>query len=1140
MAVEEKDSLYLTGATAGPQHEDTEDFPNQSLGPSNTKCPEKYFSATDSAMDCDSEELSNDLGHTTLIRENYAYLVKQIQPQLFHHLLEPYLRDSIEDQPGKLKQSRALLDVLMRSPRKFFNQFCKVIAGIHPAIFEVLKKRKPTTEESACYLKPFCDKLRQGILLKGSVTDNDIDKRIDLDTQFVPLKLVDISKQENRPTQSQNVPHYLRNEDSTILDYYQYNLEHIQAKDIDIKDILPEEAVGKSILITGRAGVGKSTLIQFLNRQWAKEKWGRSHTAVFLLNLRKLVHFQSQVNLSELFGFHAEYVPASHDSHPPAVQWLEKNMEKVVIFTDGIDEVADFSRLFKYTRELSLDSRATPLEWCINLMRRNVLQDSTLFLISRPFSALQKLKNDLQIDVFGLVPENIMHFVELNVNLRRQSVVKETLLRNPVLLSISSITFYCGALAKIFEEDENVDVSGLTTYTRITAFILTQLAARRGKSEMASLVLSDHLAKCLPHLAALAYRGLSVDSEKLTRLVFEERDFSATRFSHEEIQQARETGLLICRDVKDQVNDTETSQAEFVHLSIQEILAAAHLLKSDVHNVESYLPDATEIGRLNMSQLFLFGLALDTENKHVAEINKGVMTEAHGKVRNDQRKEIKNLLLKHFHLLSDKEVLTQFDTLQIVQTAYESQRPDVARLVGARVAPDSAIRLFSMHLTAVDMKALFFVLQYSSIEQIVFQDVAIDNASAWEIKKHIPQLPNLRSLCLINNGLSEGAMSYISDAVKAAKGLTHLVLVNKQITGKGMKYLAEAVNSNTTLNTLQLWKSTFTAKDMEWFSSTIRKHLRHLQLLTNHLPDEAVRHLANAIKNNPVFEHLVLSISALSVESMQYPSTGIRKSTSLKTVHMQDATILASGMKDLFDAISSSTSLNNLILENLQLTDESMEYLSGAIVATTSLKELTLANNQITDKGINQLSDGIKRTKSLSSLILEDNVLTSQGMRDFSCAIRDSTTLQHLHLSNNQVSNNGMRFLASALGSTRCLTELVYVNNQITTEGMKHLSAALKSPQSVNKVFLGGNHLNDGGMEHLLDAIATTKSLSSLILFDNNVTEERLKSVRWNCGRNTRPMIIETVKALQMSKKGARTQFEMFAARFNHIELTFM
>ena len=481
-------------------------------------------------------------------------------------MLPPYLRHSIDEDMKKKEKSRALLDILMISPKEYYDEFCEIIAGLHPTIFQLLKERNPTSQESGRYLEPFCDKLRQGILSMGrNLTDNDIDPKIDLDTQFVSLKL----KHQHNPTQRLKKPSYFENEDNIAPNYYEYNLDHSGGKDLAIEEIIPEESAGKGILITGRAGIGKSTLIQFLNRQWAKKHWATSHTVVFLLNLRRLVHIQSKVTLGELFGMYAEYTLDPPDSSQPSVEWLKNNQEKILLFTDGIDELADLSRLFRDTRKLPIDKEGTPLEWCINLMRRNVLQQSTMLMISRPFKGLEELQYDVHIDVLGLVPEKVMQFVELNVRKARQEVVKDTLRQNPVLLSICSITFYCAALSKIFEEDEKVDVSGLTTYTRITAFILSRLAARRGKSETASLVLSDHLAKCLPHLAALAYRGLSGDTEKLTRLVFEGRDFIATKFSHKEIQQARETGLLVCRDMKDPMNETETKlQAEFVHLSM--------------------------------------------------------------------------------------------------------------------------------------------------------------------------------------------------------------------------------------------------------------------------------------------------------------------------------------------------------------------------------------------------------------------------------------------------------------------------------------------------------------------------------------------------------------------------------------------
>ena len=350
---------------------------------------------------------------------------------------------------------------------------------------------------------------------------------------------------------------------------------------LDIDEIISKPSRGTSTLIKGRAGVGKSTLTQYLIRQWAKDQWESTKTCVFLLNLRKLVHVQRDVTLTELLGMYAEYVTETPDPNQPSLQWLKNNAHNMMILTDGIDELPDVGPLLKRTPKLTLtdDTKATPLDWCINLMQNNILQDCTKVLISRPFEDLKKLPCDRVIDVLGLTQEKIMEFIEKNVKRCRRDNVRDTLVGNPVLLSVCSITFYCAALCRVLEVNSDIKGKALNTYTRITAYLIMGLAARKSSEGASCFFMSELLQQCLPYLAALAHRGLMQSKNGLTQLVFSEEDLRATGISQEGMREAKRSGLLTYSKYKDPENPHHQKlQAQFIHLSVQEFLAAARMI----------------------------------------------------------------------------------------------------------------------------------------------------------------------------------------------------------------------------------------------------------------------------------------------------------------------------------------------------------------------------------------------------------------------------------------------------------------------------------------------------------------------------------------------------------------------------------
>ena len=106
-------------------------------------------------------------------------------------------------------------------------------------------------------------------------------------------------------------------------------------------------------------------------------------------------------------------------------------------------------------------------------------QTLTHSIFCRPFADLIHIQQNLSdpsqkvmlAELMGLTRERVMEFVERNAHEARRKFIKETLNKNPILLSVSAITFYCAALCQVFGDLDGVPVK-LSTYTQITAYIM--------------------------------------------------------------------------------------------------------------------------------------------------------------------------------------------------------------------------------------------------------------------------------------------------------------------------------------------------------------------------------------------------------------------------------------------------------------------------------------------------------------------------------------------------------------------------------------------------------------------------------------------------------------------------------------------
>ena len=675
--------------------------------------------------------------HKDVLQKNHVCLVNELNPDLFLHLLEPCLGqtcvDSIRDQQTVKDKSRKLLWLLGTVPREKYDFFCKVIAGLYPMTFKVLKGRQAEKEELDFYLQSYNIELRKSVLTVGNVPDTEIDEPIDLDTQYVKLVLQDISEEQAEFGEDILPAVYLR------------NLENQEGQEgLDIDEILPKPSGGTSTLLKGRAGVGKSTLTQYLTRQWAKGQWASSKTCVFLLNLRKLVHVNRDITFTQLLGTYAEYVVDGPDQNEPPLQWIKNNAHNMIIFTDGVDELSDLGPLLRRTPKLNLteDTKATPLDWCLNLMQKKILQDCTKVLISRPFEDLKKLPCDRVIDVLGLTQEKIMEFIEKNVETSRWRIVQDTLVCNPVLLSVCSITFYCAALCKVLEANSNIHKISLNTYTRITAYLIMCLAARKASEKATCLFLSDSLRRCLPYLAALAHSGLMQSQNGLTQLVFSEADLRATGISHEGMREAKQSGLLTYSKCKDPENPhRQKLQAQFIHLSVQEFLAAARMVVPGAEWTEQEFK-LSKPGQFNMRNIFAFGLAFDKTNMNIIDIEVAVNQK---KTSSSVENTVESQMLKMFEQISERANSDKEAFFQALLIAYESQRKDLARKLAEKVIINGQLKIYNLHMNAVDVMALCFMLQEASLEGLDFNVSSFDAASATEIRNLLINSNSLKS-----------------------------------------------------------------------------------------------------------------------------------------------------------------------------------------------------------------------------------------------------------------------------------------------------------------------------------------------------------------------------------------------------------
>lgn len=108
---------------------------------------------------------------------------------------------------------------------------------------------------------------------EGHSVDHSIDERINLDTHFIPLRIVENKK-------------FHPDEVGMMDKYLSYLERYDKHQDVDMDNLIEGLEGGGVMVIQGRAGVGKTTLVQKLARKWAKNMWSQKYGAVFIYSMR--------------------------------------------------------------------------------------------------------------------------------------------------------------------------------------------------------------------------------------------------------------------------------------------------------------------------------------------------------------------------------------------------------------------------------------------------------------------------------------------------------------------------------------------------------------------------------------------------------------------------------------------------------------------------------------------------------------------------------------------------------------------------------------------------------------------------------------------------------------------------------------
>ncbi|KAJ8005395.1 hypothetical protein DPEC_G00146180 [Dallia pectoralis] len=772
-----------------------------------------------------------------------------------------------------------------------------------------------------------------------------------------------------------------------LIDDHNESLGHLEV----LEELLGERGVfnpqAETVFVTGDAGVGKSILLQKLQRMWSKRELEETDTMFFFkFRCRMFSTFKEtdEISLRDLLFKYNCY--PDQDADNEVFSYILRFPEKVLFTFDGYDEIQEDVDLGNMPEVVSPEERTRPLLLLINLLCGKLLKGSQKVLTARTGTDVQSRVIRKKVILRGFSPAHLQTYTNLHFKMQEQrDLVSVQLNASPHLYGLCSIPLFCWIVFKSFKHLHSVYDNfelpeACVTLTNIF-LLLSEVFLSRVSAP--SLCIRKRITRCPADTFRAGLRLLKAFS-KLALLglerggfVFKQEEVASCGLTEDDLQ----VGFV--RSVCQYDACGSSATFEFLHITLQSFLGAFSLVLDEELDVSSILKFFTECSRKNTSCLSCVvpcdgsnskhrGKDLFETNEHLQFANLflcGLLSKANTALMEHMVSPVllrkKRAVLKsylstsvrsHLHGLplhctenegSKLHVLPNF--LWMLRCIFESGSKDVAQLTAKGITADY-IKLSYCNVFSGDCSALNFVLQHRRKRLGV--DMDNNNISDYGVKQLRPSFSNMTVVRLCVNQISDSSIEVLAEELVKHKVVEVLGLYKNQITDTGAKLIAQIIEECPKLRIVKLGSNRFTSVGARYLANAIQKSksVFEVGMWGNIIGDEGARAFAEALRSHPSLTNLSLSANGITSEGGRSLSEALQENTALRIFWLVQNELSDVAAPDLAKAIRSNKGLTHLWLINNQLTVNGIRQLSEALSQNTSLKEICLKGNCISEE----------------------------------------------------------------------------------------------------------------------------------------------------------------------------------------------
>ena len=857
---------------------------------------------------------------------------------------------------------------------------------------------------------------------------------------------------------------------------------------------------GACLLIEGRPGSGKTTLVHKFCRDWArKEITVTDVRLLFFIHLRGFCS-DPNIGLSDLIGC---YFGGSD------VEIIEKYANKhhglgLCFVLDGLDEYLP-QRKHAYIYEL---------------IRKHVLPKSVVIVASRPAAAADFRSNATrQIEVLGFLRDQIYDYIEkyaFSCPSKSHTGLIEYLEDHPNVLHMCYLPIHTCMVCFLYNNlESDLPQTETSIYAEFTKFTMLRMLYRDdSNTDMYIESLTD-----LPEPQNQLYVSICTLAFEMTKS--SKQVMRQTEVKHFSLQPSDVNCLgLITVDKMAMICGFQKLYT-FLHLTFQEFLAAFYITSLDEEKqlelIEEYR-NATQ-----MKQVWKFYCGLVPFNATNSTVSRLIGQSCHG---------------------------TSFK----VQCSFESQQSCTCDSVA-----DKNSLLYKDHFfTSSDFSAIAYVIsnaQHQCVMKVVFDKCTIGMEGVENLaKKACGKLSLITTLCYHGYDCATEQLSVVNRLMHALPCLEILDVSNTNLGPAEVNALTGSLNHPNLLivkvgskgNPL-FFPSGLPLQLTNNFSSGCSKLVNvcfsgntsaclpeslpfpfyfycdvpHINMCFKLRPVE-LRFLLDDLMYSHICIELYLAGCGIDDGTASILAEGLKQCTNLEVLNLSCNRIGDKGAVSLAESVKCCLRLN-LSLNRIgdvgamavASATKCLVYLCGNSITNTNailqhvsglnvdFHTLTFSGCGIGDSGVESLShfmeeSSVKALCELSTkttqcysdvhvLDISSNNISYHGAIALCSCLKYFPHLEVLNISGNNIGSEGAMVLGDVLQYCKNLTGFYVSNNNIQCSGIRAIS---NSFQKMHKLDISGNNIRIEGAIILADALQSCKALNELDISDNNIGTE--------------------------------------------------